>query len=512
MSPRAVQTFGELENRWYTCTRDNSAPGSGVWSTPVKILDITDPTIDAAFDGASAGDDPAHFGLIGDYYDFNTSGVKFIGNGGTATFIVTPDVPDQTAYSLVNSNWGAAEGSWYYGGAYWVLLANNFAGTLSMLKSTDGGATWIQVDNTNAPLPGGGNPRGGYACFRRRPGTSFIDFAYRIADSGGESFLTLNTFDFSASGGVGAWGGAYGSLDCGALNGVFSRTVSFSGADAQCFDNIVYFPNGDIGLLPVLETGDGVSGAFPATESVYYIVFSAGAWGAPISINSEIFYQATLIDPSGTLLYVLTQRTSVGINVQTVTQGGAVSSALFTFPGISNSDGIGGYQITNNKIFLPLGDLDGGGPNTVWVSTLGTINFLPEQLPLPPGEDNVLGALGAPIVNNGGANYMTGDTGYVTGGINRAYFTVNVPGGGPGAVNSVLMDSDGGGGYTSGTNVPTTGAGAQPGIGTGLTLDITAGPNLPSCCYMLPPLSSPSGSYIRTLRMNNKPVTGFMLG
>lgn len=84
-------------------------------------------------------------------------------------------------------------------------------------------------------------------------------------------------------------------------------------------------------------------------------------------------------------------------------------------------------------------------------------------------------AVAAPIsfsvLGAGGAGYAVGDTGTVAGGSSLAQYIVTAVTGG--AVTDFLI-TDPGAGYAIAASAATAAAGSQPGVGTGLTLDITS--------------------------------------
>jgi hypothetical protein len=96
----------------------------------------------------------------------------------------------------------------------------------------------------------------------------------------------------------------------------------------------------------------------------------------------------------------------------------------------------------------------------------GLYTGLTDVQTLLPG--TTTGIITASSLASGGSGYAVGDTGYIVGGLNNAYYRVT-------AVSSGVVTSyviSGGSGYATATGAATQISGNQPGSGSGLTITI----------------------------------------
>jgi hypothetical protein len=92
---------------------------------------------------------------------------------------------------------------------------------------------------------------------------------------------------------------------------------------------------------------------------------------------------------------------------------------------------------------------------------------------------NAVGGITQYSINSGGTGYVKNDTGTINTGSGTATYSASTVSGG---VVSLVTLTNAGSGYSVGNNVATTDGGAQPGVGTGLSINILAtAASSPSC-------------------------------
>lgn len=194
-------------------------------------------------------------------------------------------------------------------------------------------------------------------------------------------------------------------------------------------------------------------GAIDQTVSVFV--------NRPIALGIDSA-EAPLANTTGQPLYL----------VMDPADGGPIASATVTFGGTGYNVGdVGVFQSSNNS-----------GTYTVATTTTAVIS--------------------GSSLNAGGVSYAPGDTGTVTTGSADATYIVNTVDGG-GAVLTYTLTSAGTA-YVTGTNISTATGGGQPGVGTGLTLDITAG----SGAVLTVTVLDPGFPYFSADTPNLSPTTG----
>lgn len=163
------------------------------------------------------------------------------------------------------------EGPWVYNGNLYIAIQKNLLPSatafLAVLKSTDGGNTWTELDSANEPT--GGN-NGSSSVFNaavyypEESGGSIISFAFSTGASGSGT-LSIVQFDMSSD----TWG-----------------TIHGSGPTTNGGESGVGWPL----LLVRLSTGDyalAYTNQPGASQNVYFVTCSsAGSWGSPQLVSS----------------------------------------------------------------------------------------------------------------------------------------------------------------------------------------------------------------------------------
>ena len=182
--------------------------------------------------------------------------------------------------------------------------------------------------------------------------------------------------------------------------------------------------------------------------------------GAPIACVADS--KASFYDPNIYLFFVMSGATLYGIKA---TFAGDVDTGTWTGTGTA----IGTFdqkiiQTTGGQLF----------PAQVIVISPVLLFVVANGKAWVAGFGDPLGsnALGA-ATGSGGAGYAVGDTFTVDGGVIPAQGVVNTVDGTTGAVLTYTITYNGVG-YSVGTGVTTTAAGAQPGAGSGFSIDITS--------------------------------------
>lgn len=466
-APLAAHTFDFF--RLYLSSRDSSPPGSGVWSNPVKIFDgvsaLGQPdSVFAQANTFSAGalnsTDPK--GIVVHSQAHLTDGLAFLGDGlPTLPQLIT--YPGMVAGTSASSDyWDISQGAWNTSAGFFALVENNFD-TVEMVFSSDNGATWAIQDGSSAFHPPTTSATTRQGQIQRVDSRVYCFFATSTA------FTSFKIYIFNLT--TKLWESPIAPLT--------SSTIFDFGPNR--FSNDLYrFPNGDFGVL------------YDNSNQVAYRLFTAAtsSWGAEIPLGTGIAsgLAVTLIDPSQQLIHVFSYAGAGArggaVGYSTVTHAGVVTSLITTIlaPSGGSIDGVNHPSIQNGMLFVPRDDL-ADFDNAVWVASLPVTTFLKEELPIPPGESGFISAV---AINAGGTGYALGDTGTINGGVYPQSYSVSGVSGG--AVTGITLTENGGGGYSTGTNIATTRGLTQPGSGTGLTVNITAVTGKqPSCAYMMYP-------------------------
>jgi hypothetical protein len=548
-NPVAAHTFDFV--RVYLSTRDLAAPGSGTWSNPVLLFDgTTDPDNFADMTtfsaGALTGDPSEPRGIIGrkDGNRTNTT-LAFFGNGIPDTpQIVVPNGGEGSGY------WDVSQGAWSSGGKLFILAQAPFTSPVQivMYASSDGGVTWVGQDTSNGPSASGLN--GKHAAIQRVDNTVYVfsstdsgqthfaiwgfDFTTGLWSA---SFAPITLSDFTGYG-TDDWSNSLFKFP----NGDFAVIY-----DATAHSTSVYLlwtaASGTWGSPILLPVGSGTpsyaSSLMDVSFDFIHIFTYAGA-----TVESAVNY-STITHPGNVLTSILAAipavvgTTSDGVGHCSI-QNGMIFVPRDDQADFDNSVWVATLPVvTLVKELLPippgeegqisLAALNGSGSGYA-VGDTGTINGGEPGFPATYRVDGVstgvIQAYSWSTLLGLGTGYAVGDTGVVNGGAGGADYKVlavdmsgaitNVvltnlghgyttgtktttafTGVGSGFMLSVdaiysgifsLSVTDVGGGYSVANNVATTPGGGQPGVGTGLTINIVqVKGKTPSCAYMMFP-------------------------
>jgi hypothetical protein len=157
--------------------------------------------------------------------------------------------------------------------------------------------------------------------------------------------------------------------------------------------------------------------------------------------------------------------------IVTGTQDGLISAFTPHAPGAGYTNGGAVHVGVVNQTIFQITSVDGNGGITGLIITNqsgGTGNVVSSNVPILGGPP--AGGIGAFTSVALGTGYAINDTGTINGGSTPAPYTVTSVGAG-GSVTGLTVGL--GAGYSVASNVATTRGGAQPGVGTGLQINIT---------------------------------------
>jgi hypothetical protein len=466
----AAHTFDFI--RVYLSTRVGGAPGAGSWTAPLTIFDGTlYPSFGVAqsFSAGTLGPGQPSGIVVS-----TNLGATFLGNG-------LPAVPQQitvpgNAFLDTSGYWDTSQGAEFVGAAFYLVIdANDPNSHPQMVRSVDGNSPWLVIDGASVNAPPALNVQSPAAL--RRAG-QFIYVCASIDHF--KNTFAIYVFELTA--------GAQGLWDVPSTTFPVTGFSQFGGttsAPTPYSEGLVKFLNGN--FLVIYQTGFSANPVFRVLSGGL-----SGSWSAEAMLPGAE-YANCIPDPSGTLLHVFTydifnDRTSL-VHYSTIDQNGVVIPDITSIPAtVNGGDGVNHSMIQGGLMFVSRDD-HADFSNAVWVASLPVTVFKEEFLPIPPGETNTIATLsvGAP-----GTGYAPGDTGFISGGIDPADYFVNAVGAG-GAVTAVSILNSGGGGYSTGIHATTRG-GSQPGIGSGLTINVlTVAGKEPSTAYMMFQPSLPSG-------------------
>jgi Putative Ig domain len=400
-SALAVNTFDTI--KFYLSTRTHAAPGSGTWSVDSVIADAS--LISAGgYGGCTMGAVLSSASLPAGMMSSVTGvGVYYLGPGLPATPVLVTTPSTAAHYFQLRDYWNVEDGAWSVNGALWCLLDNHdpaAIGFISMLKSTDGGNTWVVMDDAHSPSHS-------FHTAARWDGGHLVDTA--SFDSSFTS-LTINTFDFN----TGTWSG----------DSVAATTAT---STLNIGNEIIRFSNGDRGVFY------NFAGAYTALK---YQLFSGGAWGGEVAIaggpGNNQGYANAILDPAGNLVHLFRYIGGGGDgNLSTngapvydrVTQAGVATLGIFTFPVYTSSDGIGHGKIgADGNIYAPYDNTGNTeASNDIWVATLGSNTFFKETIPKPAEQTAQITLFS---LNPTGSGYAINDTGTVDGGVVPATYKI----------------------------------------------------------------------------------------
>lgn len=183
------------------------------------------------------------------------------------------------AYGWAQQNSPFVVGRALYFVAYRAVLGGS--NTINVFKSLDLGATWQILDGANAPVRGNDGATG--ACYYDGADTVTVGWTDAATPPGAMGTIYLQDFTIS----TGTWGAAYGS----------------AGSPTVYIVNQIYKRSD--GTLIALFNRTYIAGVIQGLSAA---VYTAGAWGAPFAVDSNVTAGsvsdgrcATVLDSIGTL-------------------------------------------------------------------------------------------------------------------------------------------------------------------------------------------------------------------
>lgn len=533
-NPVAAHTFDFV--RIYLSTRTGGAPGSGVWTSPLTIFDGTlNPSFVDAITfsaGALGGADPSGILCQTD----NAGKLAFLGNGAPATPVQISVGADQF---LSSDYWDISQGAWTINGNLYAIVTKSPSNInpTSIIKSTDGGITWAYMDAAHQP------PRSDTVAVQRVDGKIYW-FGAVSSPSFGAAFYIFDTATDTWSAQTGflanfplqnmgqnAWSNGIFPFANGDIGVIYTHDSSGPGAGVVyhlyaggAWGTPVYIPGANYGVS-LLDPSQSLIHVFNyvtnrAGQVIYSTVTHAG-----VATPSIFTFPAT---PAG----------SDGLGHPSI-QNGMIFVPRDDSADFDNSVWVATLPATTFfKETLPIPVGESGVIAAAWPGGTGTGYVVGDTGTINGGAPGFLARYRVLFVYtnaistyswstpNLGTGYVVGDIGTVNGGTTAASYQVLAVGAGGSVTNLVLtqlgagyttglkattptsgvgsglqisvdsvfsgvagitLDSNGGG-YSVANGVGTTNGGAQPGVGTGLTINITAVKGkTPSCAYMMFP-------------------------
>ena len=540
-NPRAAHTFDLV--KVYLSQRDLAAPGSGTWSAPTTIFDgLTDTAFGTAgtFSAGALSDSDPQLGIVTTFNSQYTgfSGQAFLGNG-------IPDTPIQINSIVGHGYWDTGYGAWAFGGNLFFLSLS--AGKVLMYRSTNSGVTWTAQDTGHGPGAGAGDGfnfavqrvSNTVYIFAATDGTltNFAIWGFDLTTSlWSASFAPLNAAGFFNFNDFNGWTNGLFQF----TNGDFLVLYNSGGGGTPVLRRWVLATTtwGAEVTLP----GESIANAVmdPGFDVVHILTYDTSFRKAQVDYSTYTHSTNTLASS------VTTIPASVG-NSDGVGHGSIQSGMLFVprddFADFDNSVWVATLPVatfSKEELPVPAGEtntissfvVNPGGTGYV-VNDTGTVNgglagYL-AQYKITSVKNNAVASWSWTIQGTG---YAVGNLVQVNNGTTNPILKVTAIGGGGAVTDFVFVDlgagctvtsgisttaltgvgtglqiniltlfngvtgltiainSGGypGGGYSVTSSAATTTGGAQPGVGTGLTLNILAvGPKTPSCAYMMFP-------------------------
>lgn len=370
--PLAAHTLSPNFIRVWLSQRDLAVPGSGTWSSPVKIFDGSGSMTIPGCRTFSAGglDSSSPYGIVGNSGNVHNE-LAFLGNG-LPTSPILISYPGQTGFIVSSDYWDTSQGAIYYdgsaGGTAGYYLPHYCQGEfiLRIIKTTDDGASWAQCDSANAPIDGDGTT----IAMQRVDHFLYFFISLDFSDTN----WSILPFDMSTA----TYGAPFAAI-------TISNFARFAQSSGDSWTNGLFkFSNGDFAVI-YQET---------VTDNVNYISWDGASWSSPLVLPSgSVGYANSLIDPALASVHVLTYSgsdISSPINYHNITHPGMVLTTVanaIPAPVTTTNDGVGHSSIQGGMLFVPRDDLN-DNDNSVWVATLPIATFSKELLPIPAGEED----------------------------------------------------------------------------------------------------------------------------
>ncbi len=537
-NPVAAFTFGGFL-RIYTTVRDLAPPGGGTWATVVKIFDTasnpTFPTGQTFSAGSLVAADPN-----GITVQSGSHGLAFLGDG-------LPTVPIYVAAAGLggapNSSdyWDTCQGAWSFGSELYLAVARG--GILYILKSTNAGATWAIQDAANGPtgLPSFGTQAAiqrvnDLLCVFVADGTDFSIWEFDLTVATNQwsaSFGLLSIPNFSDFG-LRSWSNGLFKFPNGDYIAIYDIDTfpgpqlvvvrQFTAAGATWGSNLV---------LPGLRYANSVID--PSFNTVHILTYQTTGQTSPVHYSTFTHASSSLTTDIAIIPATVSASDGVGHC--------SIQNNILFVPrddenDFNNAVWAATVPVAGNffKELLPIPAGEGGIISGVGLNGSGTGYAVNDTGTISVGTSGTYKVTA--IQNNGiassssnsliaGTGYAVGDVGTVNGGTTPAQYiitkittggavfayaltalgagysvannvgTTATSGAGTGFQINILALFNGVVGLTvtnPGTNYPiangvaTATGGAQPGVGTGLTIDILSVTGaIPSCAYMMFP-------------------------
>lgn len=346
------------EKKVYTSTRLSGLAGAGIWSTPTVIFNApisTWPSVITQDLTAGALDAGDNYGLI-----TNTSGLPiFLGNG-------SPQTPVALATGLSGAFpnfYGTSMGAATHGSAMFAVIQDEgaSAGTPTVIKSVNGGATWGQVDAIHQPT-------GVWVSFGMIQRVD--NYFYLLLSITGGTSWRIYPFNMATS----LWEPSFAPL-----------TATIAVDLFNIYTNGIYkFPNGDFGIIYNNASNLPVYRRW---------VLATTTWGSPVSLTGQN-YGSSVMGPDLETIYGWNYHLNTGevettqVDFYKITHLGVLTS-ISTIPPpafTASGDGVQHPAILNGLILIGRDDT-ADNSNSVWVADINVGTFFKESLPIPAGEE-----------------------------------------------------------------------------------------------------------------------------
>jgi hypothetical protein len=383
--PIAAHTFDFT--RVYTSTRDDSAPGAGVWSGSTLIFDGSGDSSEAVTFSAGALDSLDSRGII---CNSKTNKLTFLGDG----LPTAPILINITGEGNVGSSdfWDTTQGAFKHGSDYYMPYYSSTGG-LKIAKSSDDGATWTKKDEGNGPSA---------ITVAQDSTINRVDNKICVCTwmDNGETDLAIWEFDMTTD----LWSAV--------IANVASNMTRF--ALSYRWTNALFkFLNGDYLVVYMTNTFVAPFGVYPVAR---FWTQATNTWGPELILPGRDFAQAVM-DPDLNIVHLMTYDTTSRSSTVHYSEfnhnSNTLTTDITTFINGASSDGVGHSSIQNGKLFVPL-DKAADFANAVFVASIPVVSFSKELLPVPATAQGVIASIG---LNGNGTGYVNGDTFTVDGGI-----------------------------------------------------------------------------------------------
>lgn len=380
--PVALNIFDSGPRLWLSQRID------GTWVTELKVYDRDDGLGVFAFKfgaGATVAAQADNLGTV--INGFGAGGPYFIGDGTTdpSPPVITDDSDDP-----IPGVWNHIAGARWIDGEYWYFGRTGVPKKVAARRSLDG-VSWAEYDTANAPLLQNGvlhdtwwDEQNTVYCLVALP-----------APFGDPTTGQIFAFDTSSK----TW-----SQETDAFSNMALLPVNYE--HIQGF--LVRHSNGDLG---VVYPGHGLDiFSRDINGGIKYRLWNGASWSSEVAVKPAGGACGTVIyDPATELIYLFFYPDygnqgvdGPGIAVVTISKSGTVSSDLFTFPNVQQSDGFGTGLIFDNTMMVPYDDY-ADVSNAVWEWDMALpISFDKKLLPTPAEETGGVPSCASLYIGPGG--------------------------------------------------------------------------------------------------------------